>query len=204
MSTVHKRPFGALVTAAVVLMAASAAVAVPAGLTLNPADAAAALDAVAARPGLHLVELAVDVLGWLALAAAGLVAGRQRGDVVAAGLLALAGAAGMLHDAGNLAVTQLAVVPGAATAATGVLLTAKWTVNLAGLLWTAATAAAAWGAPKSLRRTGIAAAAAGLAAVALPWTTGTGGPGPVLEQAGYLLHLPVMAWWVAFAWRGPR
>ncbi len=27
------------------------------------------------------------------------------------------------------------------------------------------------------------------------WTTGTAGPSPVLEQIGYLLHVPVMPWW---------
>ncbi|GAA1680094.1 hypothetical protein GCM10009830_28910 [Glycomyces endophyticus] len=203
------RPLGGLLVAAIALMAASAAIVVPAGLTLNPADAAATLEAVRSRPGLHLLELGLDVLGWLALAAAGLAmaAGgvRERpGVVVPAGLLALAGAAGLLHDAGNLAVTQLAADPSAADAAAAVLLTAKWTVNLAGLLWTAATAASAVGMPKVMRRSGFGAAACGLAAVVLPWTTGTAGPGPVLEQLGYALHLPVMAWWAAVAWRHLR
>lgn len=213
MTTVHQvpRPVGALLAAAIALMIASAAIAVPAGLTLNPADTAQTLEAVSARTGLHLLELALDVLGWLALTTAGLALGadavrHRSADLVPAGLLAFAGAAGLLHDAGNLAVTQLAADPGETAAATGVLLTAKWTVNLAGLLWTAATLTAALGASRSkaLRFTGAVAGVCGLAAVVLPWTTGTSGPGPVLEQLGYALHLPVMAWWAALAWRGLR
>ncbi len=59
-----------------------------------------------------------------------------------AGLLAAAGLAGLLHDAGNLAVTQLSADrtdPSVVAVAGAILLTAKWTVNLAGLLWVAAT-----------------------------------------------------------------
>jgi hypothetical protein len=219
MTTVHHvpRPVGALLAAAIALMIASAAIAVPSDLTLNPADTAATLEAVDARTGLHLLELALDVLGWLALTVAGLslaanAVEHQSAALIPAGLLALAGAAGMLHDAGNLAVTQLAANRHEAAAA-AVLLTAKWTVNLAGLLWCAATATAAlapplarpvgrgMAEPSTLRRSGLAAAASGLIAVALPWTTGTSGPGPVIEQLGYALHLPVMAWWAAIAWR---
>jgi hypothetical protein len=193
-----------LLIASIALMAASAAIAVPTGLTLNPADTAATLHAVNARPALHLLELALDVLGWLALTTAGLAMGANGRHAVPAGLLTLAGAAGLLHDAGNLAVTQLAADPAATAAATAVLLTAKWTVNLAGLLWTAATAAAAFGESGAMRRTGFAAAVSGLAAVVLPWTTGTSGPGPVLEQLGYALHLPVMAWWAVRGLRHSR
>lgn len=203
---------GALLLTAIALLIAGASIVVPAGLTLNPADPAAALQAVHVRPGLHLLELALDVSGWLALAAAALalavhaVASRRFATLLPAGLLALAGAAGMLHDAGNLAVTQLAAAPADAAVlpvAEGLLLQAKWAVNLAGLLWVAATAAAAlWSAPsKALRRCGFVAALCGLAAVVLPWTTGTGGPTPALEQLGYALHLPVMAWWAVLGYR---
>jgi hypothetical protein len=109
----------------------------------------------------------------------------------------------MLHDAGNLAVTQLAATPAdpaAAAAAKALLLHAKWGVNLAGLLWVAATAAAARSSAK-FRRFGLLAALSGLAAVVLPWTAGTAGPTPVMEQLGYALHLPVMAWWALQARR---
>ncbi|MEU6248517.1 hypothetical protein [Glycomyces sp. NPDC047010] len=198
------RRFGVLVAAALALMLASAAVAVPTGLALNPSDIDATLRAVADRPGLHLLELGFDVLGWLALAMAGLVTAAQGRALVPAGLLVLAGAAGLLHDAGNMAVTQLAAEPAAAPAAQAVLLTAKWTVNLAGLLWTAATVSAALGERGRLRAAGLAAAVCGLASVALPWTTGTAGPSPAAEQLGYGLHLPVMAWWAALAWRSAR
>ena len=205
MTTTVSRPTGALLLTALIAMIASAVIVVPSGLTLNPADPAATLAAVHDKPGLHLLELALDVLGWLALTTAGLllavrpwpagvaagVAGRVAGRV-AAGLLAAAGLAGLLHDAGNLAVTQLAADPANAPIAAGLLLTAKWTVNLAGLLWVAATAAMS---RTVMRRTGAIVAVSGLAAVVLPWTTGTTGPSPALEQAGYLLHLPVMLWW---------
>ncbi|MEV4579431.1 hypothetical protein AB0K16_39890 [Nonomuraea jabiensis] len=77
------------------------------------------------------------------------------------------------------------------------LLTAKWAVNLAGLLWVAATAAGAAGLPMpaGLRVAGLLAALIGLAGVVLPWTTGTGGPTGALEQLGYALHMPVMIWY---------
>ncbi|MEU8383621.1 hypothetical protein, partial [Streptosporangium sp. NPDC048865] len=146
---------GVLLLTSLVAMVAGAAIVVPSGLTLNSADPAAALAAVGERPGLHLTELALDVLGWLALTAAGLVMSARSARApephlvtLAGGLLAAAGLAGLLHDAGNLAVTQLAADPAdpaAATVARAVLLTAKWAVNLAGLLWVAATAAAAAG-----------------------------------------------------------
>lgn len=203
---------GSLLLTAIASLIASASIVVPAGLTLSPADPAGALRAVHDKPGLHLLELALDVSGWLALTAAALalavhaVASGRFAALLPAGLLALAGAAGMLHDAGNLAVTQLAATPADAAVfpvAEGLLLQAKWAVNLAGLLWVAATAAAGmWSArSKALRRFGFVAALSGLAAVVLPWTTGTGGPTPALEQLGYALHLPVMAWWAVFAWR---
>jgi hypothetical protein len=194
---------GALLLAAIACLIAGAAIVVPTGLTLNPADPAEALRAVHDRPGLHLLELALDVCGWLALTSAALTAAAasarsgHRMALVPAGLLALAGAAGMLHDAGNLAVTQLAAAPGdpaVAEAARALLLHAKWGVNLAGLLWVAATAAAASSSERS-RRTGLLAALSGLAAVVLPWTTGTAGPTGAMESLGYALHLPVMAWW---------
>ena len=70
---------------------------------------------------------------------------------MAGGLLAAAGLAGLLHDAGNLALTQLAATTTAASAALAVMLTAKWMVNLAGLLWVAATVAAATGSAMSTR-----------------------------------------------------
>ncbi|WP_203901727.1 hypothetical protein [Virgisporangium aliadipatigenens] len=181
MTTVN-RGVGVLLLTSLTAMIAGAAVAVPSGLTLNPSDLGATLGAVHDRVALHLVELALDVLGWLALTAAGLlVTGRPAG-----GLLAAAGLAGLLHDAGNLAVTQLTGEPAAALA---VLLLAKWTVNLAGLLWVAATAFArpGWG--------GLAACVSGAAAVVLPWTSGLAGPGPAVEQLGYALHLPIMIWW---------
>ncbi|GAB7045772.1 hypothetical protein [Catenuloplanes indicus] len=259
-----------LLIAAPLAMVASAALVVPSGLTLNPSAPAATLAAVHDRTALHLLELALDLLGWLALTTAGLTLaasaavrladspptggltraasaavrpaepsptgvsppdtpvcrggasgtptesglpaavyagqwvaespsrGRAAGDaavraVVAGGLLAAAGVAGVLHDAGNLAVTQLAGragEPGVIGAATAVMLVAKWGVNLAGLLWTAATLVAAGG-----RWTGLVVGAFGLAAVVLPWTAGAAGASPALEQVGYLLHVPVMAWW---------
>ncbi|MDA0639270.1 MULTISPECIES: hypothetical protein [Nonomuraea] len=185
---------GVLLLASLVAMVAAAAIVVPSGLTLNPADPAAALAAVRERTGLHLTELALDVLGWLGLTAAGLAMAVRRA-VMAGGLLAAAGLAGLLHDAGNLAVTQLAADPAAVTVASAVLLTAKWMVNLAGLLWVAATVAAAAGVPGRLRTAGLVAALSGLVAVALPWTTGTDGPTAAMEQLGYALHLPIMVWY---------
>jgi hypothetical protein len=204
MTTIVSRPTGALLLTALIAMIASAVIVVPSGLTLNPADPAATLAAVHDKPGLHLLELALDVLGWLALTTAGLLLVVRSGPSgvtgrVAAGLLAAAGLAGLLHDAGNLAVTQLAADPANAPTAAGLLLTAKWTVNLAGLLWVAATAAMS---RTVMRRAGAVAAVSGLAAVILPWTTGTAGPSPALEQVGYLLHLPVMLWWAAFGTSG--
>ncbi|MFC4112775.1 hypothetical protein [Nonomuraea zeae] len=210
---------GALLLSSALAMIAGAAMVVPSGLTLNPADPAATLAAVDQHAGLHLAELAVDVLGWLALTAAGLVVAAGSAEaprpylvVLAGGLLSAAGLAGLAHDAGNLALTQLAHLaappqlaqpgrPGqldqASAVAAGVLLTAKWLVNLAGLLWVAATAAAAAGVPMpgSLRRAGVIVAIFGLAGVALPWTTGGEGPSVVMEQAGYALHLPVLLWY---------
>ncbi|WP_067179684.1 hypothetical protein [Microtetraspora niveoalba] len=212
-STPRTRLTGVLLLTSLVAMVAGAAIVVPSGLTLNSADPAAALAAVAERFGLHLTELAFDVLGWLALTAAGLVMSARSAQApgphlvtLAGGLLAAAGLAGLLHDAGNLALTQLAADPAApavATVAWAVLLTAKWAVNLAGLLWAAATAAAAVGVPMStgLRIAGAVAAISGLAAVALPWTTGTDGPTVALEQLGYALHLPIMIWYGALGWR---
>ncbi|GII63201.1 hypothetical protein Skr01_32860 [Sphaerisporangium krabiense] len=194
-------------------MIAGAAIVVPSGLTLNPADPDAVLAAVGEQVGLHLTELAFDVLGWLALTAAGLMMSARSAQAPgqhlvtpAGGLLAAAGLAGLLHDAGNLALTQLAAdptAPAVATVAWAVLLTAKWAVNLAGLLWVAATVAAAVGVPMptGLRIAGVVAAISGLAAVALPWTTGTAGPTVALEQLGYALHLPIMIWYGALGWR---
>jgi hypothetical protein len=201
-----------LLLSSLTAMLAGVAVVVPSGLTLNPADPAAVLAAVHARVGLHLVELGLDATGWLALLAAGLImvarptTSRPHLVTLAAGLLACAGLAGLLHDAGNLALTQLAADPtdpAATTVAWAVLLTAKWTVNLAGLLWTAATVTTALGTPlpTGLRRTGVVAAMSGLAAVLLPWTTGIDGPTATLEQLGYALHLPVMVWYGALGWR---
>ncbi|WP_030452535.1 hypothetical protein [Herbidospora cretacea] len=186
---------GVLLLSSFTAMVAGVAVAVPSGLTLNPSDLDATLRAVHDQTGPHLVSLGLDVLGWLALTAAGLALAGLPG-----GLLAAAGLAGLLHDAGNLAVTQLTDAPGAALP---VLLTAKWAVNLAGLVWTAATAAAAalLPLPRWLRRAGGLAALSGLAAVALPWTSGLAGPSAALEQAGYALHLPVMVWYVLLGLR---
>ncbi|SEG73939.1 hypothetical protein SAMN05444920_104127 [Nonomuraea solani] len=187
---------GVLLLASLVAMIAAAAIVVPSGLTLNPSDPEAALAAVREQTGLHLTELALDVLGWLGLTAAGLVmAGRPDLMTLAGGLLAGAGLAGLLHDAGNLALTQLAARPTAAPVALAVMLTAKWAVNLAGLLWVAATAATAVGLPSGLRITGMIAALAGLAGVVLPWTTGVEGPTAAMEQLGYALHLPIMIWY---------
>ncbi|MEV0626505.1 hypothetical protein [Nonomuraea wenchangensis] len=198
---------GVLLLTSLVAMVAGAAIVVPSGLTLNSADPEAALAAVREQTGLHLTELALDVLGWLALTAAGLVMAARPAQAPgphlatpAGGLLAAAGLAGLLHDAGNLALTQLAARPAApavATVAWAVLLTAKWAVNLAGLLWVAATVAAATGVPMParLRAAGAVAAVSGAAAVVLPWTTGTDGPTVALEQLGYALHLPIMIWY---------
>ncbi len=198
---------GVLLLTSLVAMVAGAAIVVPSGLTLNSADPVAALAAVREQPGPHLTELALDVLGWLALTAAGLVMAARPAQAPgphlgtpAGGLLAAAGLAGLLHDAGNLALTQLAARPAApavATVAWAVLLTAKWAVNLAGLLWVAATVAAAAGVPMParLRAAGALAAVSGAAAVVLPWTTGTDGPTVALEQLGYALHLPIMIWY---------
>ncbi|MEV0396104.1 hypothetical protein [Polymorphospora rubra] len=203
---------GVLLLTSLTTMVAAAAIVVPSGLTLYPADPAGTLTAVNARVGLHLFELGLDVVGWLALTAAGLLMAARASQagsplaVLAAGLLTAAGLAGLLHDAGNLALTQLATDPTDPTTVTvagAVMLTAKWGVNLAGLLWVAATAAAAFctTTPAGLRRAGAVAALFGLAAVVLPWTTGTGGPSPMLEQLGYLLHLPIMIWYGVLGWR---
>ncbi|GAA0987044.1 hypothetical protein GCM10009555_065630 [Acrocarpospora macrocephala] len=204
---------GVLLLISLVAMIAGAAIVVPSGLTLNPADPDAALAAVGEQVGLHLTELAFDVLGWLGLTAAGLVmaasphvAPRPHLVVLAGGLLAAAGLAGLLHDAGNLALTRLStdpVTPATATVATALLLTAKWTVNLAGLLWVAATTTTAVGVPmpSGLRGAGAIAALCGLAAVALPWTTGTDDPSEASEQLGYALYLPIMIWYGVLGWR---
>ncbi|MEV4363206.1 hypothetical protein [Nonomuraea sp. NPDC049625] len=203
----RRRLTGVLLLTSLTAMIAGTAIVVPSGLTLNPSDPGAALDAVREQVGLHLTELAFDVLGWLALAAAGLVMAARPAETsrpylvtLAGGLLTGAGLAGLLHDAGNLALTQLAArptAPAAATVALAVLHTAKWAVNLAGLLWVAATVAGAVGLPMpaGLRVTGLIAALSGLAAVVLPWTTGIAGPTGALEQLGYALHLPVMIWY---------
>jgi hypothetical protein len=102
-------------------------------------------------------------------------------------------------------VTRLAAEPsgGSAEVAALALLTAKWGVNLAGLLWVAATVATTAGlpAPRWLRRAGAVAAVSGAAAVVLPWTTGTAGISPELERLGYALHLPVMLWYAVLGWR---
>ncbi|GIJ66969.1 hypothetical protein [Virgisporangium ochraceum] len=204
--TLPSRAAGGLLLAALLAMVASAAVVVPSGLTLNPTDPAATLAAVHAKPGLHVFELALDVLGWLALTAAALSLPAGR---LPSGLLAAAGLAGLLHDAFNLSVTRLAADfhdPTTVTVAGAVLVVGKWMVNLAGLLWVAATAVAASTSAgrsgiASAGRSGIVAAVCGFAAVVLPWTTGTAGPSPVLEQVGYLLHLPVMVWWGVLGWR---
>ena len=203
---------GMLLLISLVAILTAAAIVVPSGLTLNPADPATTMTAVHDHVGLHLTELAFDVLGWLALTAAGLVlAGkpdvmvRPHLAVLAGGLLAAAGLAGLLHDAGNLAVTQLAATPAdtVADVAGAVLLTAKWMVNLAGLLWVAAAAVTAIGVdlPDRLRCAGGLAALAGLAAVAVPWTTGTNGMSPTLEHLGYALQLPVIIWYGLLGWR---
>ncbi|MER5319882.1 hypothetical protein [Streptosporangium roseum] len=55
--------------------------------------------------------------------------------------------------------------------------------------------------PAGLRIAGAVAAISGLAAVALPWTTGTDGPTAALEQLGYALHLPIMIWYGALGRR---
>ncbi|MGW0808413.1 hypothetical protein [Nonomuraea sp. NPDC002799] len=215
-SNARSRLAGVLLLTSLTAMIAGAAVAVPSGLTLNPSDPAAVLVAVRGHVVLHLTELAFDVLGWLALTAAGLVLITTGGRevlrphlvVLSGGLLTGAGLAGLLHDAGNLAVTQLAA--GSATtgpASTGlawaVLLVAKWTVNLAGLLWVAATVAAVAGMPMSagLRRTGVVVAFSGLVSIVLPWTTGVQGASEQLEQLGYALHFPIMIWYGVLGWR---
>ena len=209
MTSTHPRVIGVLLLGAPAFMLVSVAIVVPAGLTLNPTDPAATLAAVRDQAGLHLLELAFDVLGWLALTAAGLaLAGSTPRAALPGGLLAAAGLAGLLHDAGNLAVTQLATTtdPASPAAAHALLLTAKWGVNLAGLLWAAALAAAAavLDLPRPLRLAGAAAALSGLAAVTLPWTTGTAAPAPTLEQAGYALQLPVLAWYALVGLRQLR
>jgi hypothetical protein len=208
MSALHDtRLTGALLLTALTAMIAGAVIVVPSGMTLNPAEPAAALAAVAARPGLHLVELGLDVTGWLALTASALTMATRA--PLPAGLLACAGLAGLLHDAGNLAVTQLAADaddPTVIAVAGAVLLTAKWSVNLAGLLWVAATITAVLQLPMTagLRRTGVLAAVSGLAAVVLPWTTGVDGPSAAQEQLGYALHLPVMVWYGVLGLRDLR
>lgn len=202
---------GILLLTAVVALVVGAAIVVPTGLTLNPSDPEATLVAVGSHVELHLLELGFDVLGWLALTGAGLVMAARAAATgshlrfLSAGLLAAAGLAGVLHDAGNLAVTQLAADPTdpmTVAVARGVLLTAKWAVNLAGLLWVAALATAALGSSVApvLRRTGVLAALLGAAAVVLPWTTGLAGPSSTMEQLGYALHLPVMVWYGAVGW----
>ncbi|MEV5893100.1 hypothetical protein [Nonomuraea fuscirosea] len=217
-----RRLAGVLLLISLVAMVAGTALVVPSGLTLNPYDSGAVLIAVREQVGVHLAELAFDVVGWMGLTAAGLVlAGAVRAELVSApawrpylerlagGLLAGAGLAGVLHDAGNLAVTQLAArpaAPGVETVAMAVLLTAKWTVNLAGLLWVAATFAGAAGLPMPvwLRVAGLVAAFSGLVAVVLPWTTGAEGPTAGLERLGYALHLPVMIWYAVLGGRYVR
>lgn len=213
--TAPARLAGVLLITSMTVMLAGAVTVVPSGLTLNPTDPAGVLAAVRAGVGLHLLALALDVIGWAALLGAALaVAARATATgahlgLVPAGLLAAAALAGLLHDAGNLALTQLAgdvADPATAASVRAVLLTAKWTVNLAGLLWAAATVTAArWlPLPVGLRRAGALAALCGLAAVVLPWTTGTAGPSELLEQVGYALQLPVMAWFVVLGWRDLR
>jgi hypothetical protein len=182
MSTHNTRLTGVLLLTALATMVAGAIAVVPSGMTLNPADPAATLAVVHARPALHLVLLALDVTGWLALTVAGLTLAARA--LLPGGLLACAGLAGLLHDAGNLAVTHL-TDPAVAGA---VLLTAKWTVNLAGLLWVAATVCLLPGSA-GLRRAGVLAAVSGLAAVVLPWTS------VAQETLGYVLHLPAMVWY---------
>jgi len=206
MTDPRSRLIGVLLLTSLVAMMTAAVIVVPSGLTLNPADPAATLTAVAERTGLHLIELAFDVLGWLTLTASGVAMTARPGGPMAGGLLAAAGLAGLLHDAGNLALTQLAATTTAASAALAVMLTAKWMVNLAGLLWVAATVAAATGSAMStrLRVAGLVAALSGLAAVVLPWTTGTAGPTAALEQLGYVLHLPIMLWYGVLGWRSLR
>jgi hypothetical protein len=206
MTDPRSRLIGVLLLTSLVAMMTAAVIVVPSGLTLNPADPTATLTAVAEQTGLHLIELAFDVLGWLTLTAAGLAMTARPGGPMAGGLLAAAGLAGLLHDAGNLALTQLAATTTAASAALAVMLTAKWMVNLAGLLWVAATVAAAVGSPMStrLRVAGLVAALSGLAAVVLPWTTGTAGPTAALEQLGYVLHLPIMLWYGVLGRRSLR
>jgi hypothetical protein len=205
MTSTDRRTAGVLLLTAPALMLVSVAIVVPAGLTLNPAAPAEVLTAVRDHVGLHLAELAFDVLGWLALTAAGFaLAGGGPRAALPGGLLAAAGLAGLVHNAGNLAVTQLAAAtdPATVAAAQALLLTAKWGVNLAGLLWAAALAAAATRLtlPHPLRLAGTGAAVFGLAAVALPWTTGTAGPSPAVEQIGYALQLPVLAWYGVLGW----
>jgi hypothetical protein len=213
--TAMARLTGVLLLTSLTAMIAGAVTAVPSGLTLNPADPATTLAIVNAQPELHVILLGLDIVGWVALSSAALtmvartVATGTHLAVLPAGLLAGAGLAGMLHDAGNLAVTQLAADPAdptAAAVASAVLLTAKWTVNLAGLLWVAAIAAAALCIPMKagFRRAAVVAALSGLTAVVLPWTTGTNGPSAMLEQLGYALHLPIMIWYGVLGWRDLR
>ncbi|GIH25315.1 hypothetical protein Aph01nite_36250 [Acrocarpospora phusangensis] len=204
---------GVLLLTSLLAMIAGLAIVVPSGLTLNPTDPGTTLVAVGEQVGLHLTELAFDVLGWLSLTAAGLVmaaspqvAPRPHLVVLAGGLLAATGLAGLLHDAGNLALTGLStdpVTPATAAAATAVLLTAKWMVNLAGLLWVAAATTTALGVPMpgGLRWAGAIAALCALAAVALPWTAGGDTPSEASEQLGYALYLPIMIWYGVLGWR---
>ncbi|WP_283136122.1 hypothetical protein [Rhizohabitans arisaemae] len=204
---------GALLLISLVALLAAVAILVPSGLTLNPEDPAAVLAAVSDRVGLHLAKLAFDVAGWSAMTAAGLLvaagsvpASRPHVAVLAGGLLACTGLAGVLHDAGNLAVTQLAgdpAAPGAEVTVQALLLTGKWGVNLVGLLWAAATVAAVAGLrlSRAMRRAGAVAVVCSLAAVVLPWTTGTEGLPGAVEQVGYALQLPVMAWYGLLGFR---
>jgi hypothetical protein len=116
MTDPRSRLIGVLLLTSLVAMMTAAAIVVPSGLTLNPADPAATLAAVGEQTGLHLIELAFDVLGWLALTAAGLamtarpaagvpvmtahpaagvpVMTAHLGGAMAGGLLAAAGLAG--------------------------------------------------------------------------------------------------------------
>lgn len=126
-------------------------------------------------------------------------AGGSYPGILSWGLSACAGPAGMLHDAGHLAVTQLAAAPDdpvLVTAAGTAHLTERWTVDLAGLLPVSAIAAVVVpGRPmrRARRWTGAIAAPFGLVAVVPPWTTGVAGPSPAPEQIGHVLHPPVMA-----------
>ncbi|MET7401916.1 hypothetical protein ABZS66_51385 [Dactylosporangium sp. NPDC005572] len=168
-----------------------------AALTMAGSSPAAALTAAGSSPVTALTAAGSSPVTALTAAGSNPAAARPAAGpspAVGAGLLAATGLAGLLHDAGNLAVTQLT---GSPVAAAAVLLVAKWMVNLAGLLWVAATVALSRGGSRAFRSTGAVAAASGLAAVVIPWTSGTAGPSVALEQAGYALHLPVMVWFAA-------